>query len=78
LAKHGIGTGELTDLFGVRGRAVLKEKLTQLPQQTRFASERVLEQLESLHGQIKHFEERMRDAFEDKVGSGLYFLLRTC
>ena len=65
LAKYGIGTGELTDLFGVRGRAVLKEKLTQLPQQTRFAAEQVLEQLEHLRDQIKCFEERMRDAFEE-------------
>lgn len=68
LAKYGVATGEVSDLFGVRGRSLLEEKLSQLPPQTRYATERLLEQQDHLQGQIKSFEERMQETFDKTRG----------
>lgn len=68
LAKYGVATGEVSDLFGVRGRSLFEEKLSQLPPQTRYATERLLEQQDHLQGQIKSFEERMQETFDKTRG----------
>ncbi len=39
LAKYGVAISEVSDLFGLRGRALLKKRLVELPSETRFATE---------------------------------------
>jgi len=68
LAKYGVATGEVSDLFGVRGRSLLKKWLSQLPPQTRYATEQLLEQQDHLQQQIKGFEGRMKEAFGQTRG----------
>jgi len=63
LAKYALSVEEVTDLFGKKGRELLKGVLEQLPPQTRFATERLLEQLDGVEKQIKLFEERIREVF---------------
>ncbi len=63
LAKYAISVPEVSDLFGVRGRALLGPKLDQLPPHTRFATDRLLEQLETVEEQLDQFETRMQEAF---------------
>ncbi len=46
LAKYAVFVSEVDDLFGVRGRQLLASRLNQLPPHTRFATERLLEQLD--------------------------------
>ena len=65
LAKYGATSREATDLFGVRGRVVLGERIRELPSQTRYATERLVEELEHLQLQIEGFEERMAELFRD-------------
>lgn len=64
-AKYAITVDEVSDLFGVRGKELLKERLVLLPPQTRYATARLLGQLESLEGEIQHLEQRTRQAFEE-------------
>ena len=65
LAKYGLNTREVSDLFGVRGRKLLEEQLRQLPLETRFSAERLVEQLRSVREQIKQFEVRMKETFSE-------------
>ena len=46
LAKYALTIREVSDPFGVRGRRALRKRIAELPEQTRFATERLLEQLE--------------------------------
>jgi transposase len=64
LAKYALTVTDVSDLFGKRGRALLFDKLTQLPPHTRFATDHLLEQLEVLDEQIAKFEDRMREVFQ--------------
>lgn len=64
LAKYALTVPDVSDLFGKQGRVLLTGKLTQLPPHTRFATDHLLEQLESLDEQIAEFENRMRDVFK--------------
>jgi len=64
LAKYALGVPDVSDLFGQRGHALLTAQLAQLPPHTRFATERLLEQLEVVEEQIAQFEHRMRDVFK--------------
>ncbi len=65
LAKYALSVEGVSDLFGGKGRELLRRQVAQLPPHTRFATERLLEQLELVGRQIALFEERMREVFED-------------
>lgn len=66
LAKYALQVKGVTDLFGVRGQQRLKASLAQLPEQTRFATEQLLEQLEATEAQLQAFEERMEAEFKPR------------
>jgi len=46
LAKYGLCVSEVSDLFGVKGREFLEDRLTRLPPQTRYVTEGVLSQID--------------------------------
>lgn len=63
LAKYAVTVPEVTDLFGVRGQALLRDRLPQLPEHTRYATERLLEQITALTEHLEPLEARIRQAF---------------
>src|SRR6516225_3115591 len=64
LAKYALRCDEVSDLFGVRGRALLRRHLEALPPHTAFATRLLLEQVEHLDRQVRALEDRMRSVFE--------------
>lgn len=64
LAKYAVLIPDVSDVFGVRGRKLLSHSLELLPPHTRFATDRMLEQLDNVEEQIAQFEQRMRDVFK--------------
>lgn len=75
LAKYAILVPEVSDLFGVRGRELLAPGLNQLPPHTRFATDRLLEQLEIVEKQIDLFEDRIRKVFTETTEMELLMTL---
>jgi len=65
LAKYALTVTDVSDLFGKQGRALLTDKLAQLPPHTRFATDHLLRQLDVLDEQIAEFESRMRAVFKE-------------
>jgi transposase len=65
LAKYGIRVEGVSDLFGRRGREQLGAALHLLPEYGRFSAERLLQQLDSVNGQLKEFEDRLETVLED-------------
>jgi transposase len=63
LAKYALHDLEVTDLFGVRGRTLLRQRLDCLPPHTAYASQQLLEQVEALDGQVCAFEQRIQTTF---------------
>jgi transposase len=63
LAKYGLKTGGVSDLFGVRGRRILARCLEELPSQTRYATQSLLEELDHLQVKIEELEGRMGELF---------------
>ena len=64
LAKYALSVQQVSDLFGKKGRELLQQVLAQLPPQTRFATERLLEQLDTVDRHIQLFEGRIHEVFE--------------
>jgi transposase len=64
LAKYALHDIEVSDLFGVRGRVLLRQRLNRLPPHTAYATQRLLEHVEALDGQVRAFEQRMRMIFK--------------
>jgi transposase len=64
LAKYALHDIPVADLFGVRGRALLRERLTQLPAHTAYATGRLLAQVEQLTGEVDEFEDRLASVFK--------------
>lgn len=64
LAKYALTVPEVSDLFGRRGRELLRERLLALPPRTAYATERLLEQVEALDRQVRLFEQQMGAVFE--------------
>jgi transposase len=64
LAKYGLHDLEVTDLFGVRGRQLLRQRCELLPPHTAYATRELLEQVESLDGQVTGFEHRIKSVFK--------------
>jgi transposase len=56
LAKYAVSLPEVSDLFGRQGTRWLQEHLGQLPPQTAYAAQRVLEQIETLDRQVAQLE----------------------
>ena len=64
LAKYALHDVEVSDLFGVQGRALLRRRLELLPPHTAYATQHLLEQVEGLTRQVDQFEQRMRTVFD--------------
>lgn len=64
LGKYALTVEEVSDLFGRQGRELLRERLCELPPQTAYATERLLEQVEALDRQVRLFEQQMGAVFE--------------
>jgi len=64
LAKYALSVPDVSDLFGTQGRMELIQRLSQLPPHTRFATQRLLEQLEMVEEQVDQFEHRIRQVFK--------------
>jgi transposase len=58
----------VSDLFGVRGRTLLRERLDRLPPHTAYATEQLLEQVEGLDRQVREFEQRIQAVFKPTPG----------
>jgi transposase len=63
LAKYALRIEESSDAFNKKGREELTLCLAKLPLHTRYATERLLEQLDSVTVQIAALEARMREVF---------------
>ena len=63
LAKYALRIEESSDAFNKKGREELALCLAKLPLHTRYAAERVLEQLDSVTAEIAALEARMREVF---------------
>jgi transposase len=64
LAKYALHDLEVSDLFGVRGRALLRQRLDLLPPHTAYATQQLLEQVEALARQVREFEQRIQAVFK--------------
>jgi transposase len=60
LANYALHDLEGSDLFGVRGRDLLRQRLDLLPPHTGYATQQLLEQVEELDRRVRGFEQRMR------------------
>lgn len=60
LSKYGLLSREYSDLFGKAGRPCLERLLAQLPEQTRWVSGLLLEQLDFVSEQLQQQEDRLR------------------
>jgi transposase len=65
LAKYALSPTGLSDAFGKRGLEVLQGRIAQLPPETRFVSERLMEEIESVGAKIDSMESRMKKVFEE-------------
>src|SRR5579863_2224975 len=61
LAKWGLPASEYSDPYGKKARAELETRLASLPEQTRWATRQMLQQLDSLSAQIREFEQRLEE-----------------
>jgi len=65
LAKYALQDfEELSDIFGVKGRKLVKERMGKLPTHTRYTMERFLESLDQVQTEIDRIETRMKEVFE--------------
>src|SRR3989442_13139107 len=56
LAKYALRNLEVSDLCGVRGRGLLRERFDLLPPHTAYASQQLLAHVEALGRQVRAFE----------------------
>jgi transposase len=64
LAQYALHDVDVTDLFGVRGRIVLRQRLDRLPPHTGYATAQLLKQIESLDQVVGELEGRIQAAFK--------------
>jgi transposase len=57
--------GEVSDIFCKGNRKMIEERIKELPPETRFTTQCILEELDALQGRIVHIETRMRNVFEE-------------
>jgi len=65
LSKYGLDVHGVSDLFGVRGREVLKERMARLPSEARFVMEEVLAELDHVSARADRIEQRMAELFRE-------------
>src|SRR5499427_9588088 len=66
LAKYALHDLDVSDLFGVRGRALLRERFELLPPHTAYASQQLLGQVEEMGRQVHAFEQRIQTTFKPR------------
>lgn len=64
LDKYALTVQGVSDLFGKKGRALLRQAMQQLPPETRFSAGQTLESLEEIESHIAALEGRMKEVFE--------------
>src|SRR5262249_6567179 len=64
LAKYALHNLEISDLFGVRGRALLRQRRDLLPPCTAYATQQLLEQIERLDRAVRGFEHQIQTLFK--------------
>src|SRR5499426_4648832 len=64
LAKYALHDIEVSDLFGARGRALVRQRLELLPPCTAYTTRHLLEQVERLDHQVREFEQQIRTLFK--------------
>lgn len=75
LAKYAIQIEEVSDLFGVRGRTLLENRLSELPPQTRRSVEAELTLLDQVAEQIRGSEEQIQAVIEQTPAMRLLMTL---
>jgi transposase len=65
LSKYGLDVWEVSDLFGVKGRRLIRERAALLPAETRFGLEELLGQLDQVMERVRRLEKRMAEVFSD-------------
>jgi transposase len=67
LDKYGLqdAFGDISDIFGRKGRQVLESLLGRLPSQTRYTTQLLLEQLDQTEQKIQAIEARMKELFQE-------------
>ena len=63
-AKYGINFGEISDLFGKRGRQAIADAMRELPPETVCSIEQELELLDQVQAQIEIAEERIKEVIK--------------
>ena len=63
LDKYALTIPGVSDIFGVEGRRLIRERIKLLPPHTAFAVEEMLKQLEAVEERLEAFERRMKEAF---------------
>jgi transposase len=65
LSKYGLEIREVSDIFGVRGRELLRERAALLPRETRFALDELLSELDHVTQRVDRLEKRMAEVFAE-------------
>jgi len=64
LAKYALQVSDYSDVFGKKARTILNKRLAELPEHTRFATLRQLEELDHLEEQIERLNQKIKAVFE--------------
>lgn len=64
LAKYGLDSSEVSDLFGKKGRQVLRRLLEDLPPETKLATELMLEEIDGLDERVSSLEDRIEEVVQ--------------
>jgi transposase len=64
LAKYALTIAEVSDLYGRRGRTLLRQRIGELPPQTAFVTGQLLDQIEVLDQVVRTFERQMGEVFD--------------
>lgn len=64
LAKYALTIREVSDIFGVKGREIMAQRLQELPPQTRFATDLLLEELDGVVTRIGRMEKHLQEVFQ--------------
>lgn len=65
LDKYGVGPFDVSDIFGKRGREVLRMNMHKLPEHTRFTTKLQLDQIDNLASAVGELDERIKRVFDD-------------
>lgn len=71
MAKYALSVSGVSDLFGVKGRRLLAERLKWLPEHSRYALEQQLLQIDQLTASINDLDKRMEAIFSETLTTRL-------